>query len=615
MSVLSFPRLYFQGFQSWDPDTTNNYGTLWDPSAAALVWPKGVTTPDEYKKYVLDNSSTSGNWNVYGSHACDFVQYGTSTSLITGGTTGGDLVTKDPVIGQPLSMPGRMVDLQCLASDTTQYFFEQFSVGPSSQPWIAGPRVERMHSRWINFSRNLDVDQDPRIQIAGIAAVMWQTTFDKQRLTLNPRNSPLLAEFARKLESDEILGLMLRMTSYRALYFQNGVFNDLQPRPTNNAEAQQFWEQGLLYANPAYTVVTGTLGLWRPNELVSMAGGRYLLPAQATAAGDPTGLGPVVAHYHPCHSLLSLDFGSAIPETGFDLAKQDFGTLTVKAGGTTVATIPRSKYDRAAYQANGGIVDVKVTNPAAIGGDLTISGTLAGAPLDMYAEQPVTIQTSQKNVYLDEGGHQTISLYASLKGDPAPAGTEFQVAVYGMNESGPVPLPQTVKVGRGGRAQLTVRAERPGFRFYRFAHVIPGSQVEVPPPPQIDPMVDFYFGVRTLPFDDHDARIPDSALTWDFIYRTVLEGFDLNPGRVMAMFNIALSSQQVWDNPNGAKLILQRTAKDAFETLGAMPITRELSNGKRELLHRWCRLVIAGREPKATAPLARVMSRPVPRAG
>jgi hypothetical protein len=76
---------------------------------------------------------------------------------VTGGSTGGDTITSgDAVIGQSLSMPGRLVDLDPRIVDTSQYFFNQFSIGSSGSPLVSAPCAQRMHSRWINFNRNLN---------------------------------------------------------------------------------------------------------------------------------------------------------------------------------------------------------------------------------------------------------------------------------------------------------------------------------------------------------------------------------------------------------------------------------------------------------------------------
>lgn len=590
MSVLSFPRLYFSGYESWDPNVTNNLPSLWDPVAVRLVFPAGVNA-STYQRYVIDR--VIGDWNVYGSHACDFVQYQQSTTTITGGSTGSGTITDDPIVGQPISIPGRLVDLNSLVADTSQYFFEEFSVGTA----IRAPRSQRMHSRFLNFSRNLNVDQDPRIQIAGVASVAWQTAFPKATLQLEEGGSPLLTAFAQAMQQANVLGLMVRFVSYRTLYFQNGVFNDVAEQPRDAAALHALYAQGKMFSNPAYSVAAGSIGLWLENELASIPGGRYLVPNQTDDAGNPTGLGPVVAELHS--NVLSLDFGSAIPETDYDLDKQDFGTLTVQAGGTPIASIAPAQYARDAYQATAGIIDVPLDSSPS--GLLSIAGTLAGEPISMYQEAALTAQTDQKNFYLDEGESAAVSVYVSSLGAPAAAGTLVQVAQYGQSETGPAIFGPPLVVGAGGSTGFTVPATNPGFSFYRFQPYEPGEPTPMPPP-AIDSMVDFYCGARTLPFDDAlNRNTPDSALTWSFVYNQILQVYDLNPAAVMTALGFGLSSQATWDTPQSAQSILTHTSKAAFETLNYMPITRDLSNGMRALLQRWCALVIAG-TPQAGPP-------------
>ena len=595
MSVLSFPRLYFQGFLSWDPNVTNNSSRLWDPVDVNVVLPSGVTL-DTYEQFVVDQASNFGIWNIYGSHACDFVQFQSFTSKVTGGALGNGISVKDdPVLGQSLSMPGRLVDLNPLGVDTSQYFFDQFSIGSL----LSAPRSQRMHSRWINFSRNLNVNNDPNIQIAGIAAVVWQTTFPTKSLTLNCKGSKLLTGFQDALALGDVRGLMVRFSVYRTLYYQNGIFNDIKQQPRNQQDLQNLYDSGQMFFNPAYSVVTGTVGLWTKNDVATVPNGRYLLPNPGTT--QPTGLGPVVCGYNTGLGLLSLDFGAAIPEIDFDLNKQTFGTLTVSAGGTQIAQIPESQYDKSSYEATGGIIDVQVSDPAALAsGLITITGTQNGQPITMFSEGALTAQTSTKNIYINENGTADITVYVADTGRPAAAGTQVQVARYPASQRGGTVV-QTLTVGANGIASFKVPATAAGYQYYRFVPFRAGT-TPPPPPPRINVMTDFYCGVRTLPFDEAlNKNTPDSQLTWDWVYTNILQPFDLCPAAAMRALKIGLDEQAIWDNPKGAARIKAATSASNFESTGYMPITRELSNGLTTLVHRWADLVIAGKAPKAAA--------------
>lgn len=596
MSVLSFPRLYFQGYLSWDPNVTNNSSDIWDPVDVNVVLPTGVQ-PDTYQQYVINNAASLGDWNVYGSHACDFVQYQSFTSTITGGSTGSGTITTDPVIGQPLSMAGRLVDLDPRAVDTSQYFFDEFIIGGGGvgNPLVSAPCAQRMHSRWINFSRNLNTGNDPRIQIAGIAAVVWQTTFPTASLHLASASSPLLQAFVSGMKKPGVSGMMVRFVVYRTLYFQNGVFNDISPAPQNMNDLQTLYRQGQMFSNPAYSVVTGSVGLWMEHEVPSVPGGRYLVPNEGTQI-NPTGLGPAVAEFDASSKVLSLDFGSAIPETDFDLDKQSFGTLTVLSGGKQVATITDTQYGKAAYQATGGIIDIPIANPYAINGPLSITGTFGGSEVTLFDESELTAQTDTKNIYLNENDDITVSIYVSDKGRPAIAGMMVQVARYSQAESSPEVMPP-LTVGQNGLASLPVKAMRPGYTYFRFTPYAAGT-TPPDPPRNLDPMNDFYCGVRTLPFDDElNAKTPDSELTWQWVYTNILQPFNLCPAAAMAAIGIPLGTQSIWDNPTMAAKLKERTRAANFPNTTYMPITRELSSGMRTLLHHWADLVIAGKEP------------------
>src|ERR1043166_388504 len=207
MSVLSFPRLYFQGFMSWDPNVTNNRDLLWDPNTVDIALPPGVTI-DEYEQWVLDHASGVGDWNIFGSHDCNFVQFKKLTTTITGGDAGKGRVTSDPVTGQPLSIPGKLVDLDPRNANTSQVFFDRFSVGADPTPIVTAPRSQRMHSRFLNFARNLNTNKDPRIQLAGIGGVVWQTAFPTASLRIRAKGSPLLTAFTSKLKTKGVKGLM-----------------------------------------------------------------------------------------------------------------------------------------------------------------------------------------------------------------------------------------------------------------------------------------------------------------------------------------------------------------------------------------------------------------------
>ena len=94
--------------------------------------------------------------------------------------------------------------------------------------------------------------------------------------------------------------------------------------------------------------------------------------------------------------------------------------------------------------------------------------------------------------------------------------------------------------------------------------------------------------MRVLPFDDElESKTPDSALTWPFIYANVLRTFDLIYPAMSQVRN--LDSLPVVEGM--AVQIKAAVALSTFESTLYMPITRDLSAGKRKLLQRFINLL------------------------
>jgi hypothetical protein len=89
-------------------------------------------------------------------------------------------------------------------------------------------------------------------------------------------------------------------------------------------------------------------------------------------------------------------------------------------------------------------------------------------------------------------------------------------------------------------------------------------------------------------------------LTWAFIYANVLQIYDAIAPRMSTVIQL--------DDPDAVATFARRfkevTSERLFESRHYMPITRDLSRGKRKLLHRFCDLVLTA------APA--VVARPTP---
>lgn len=341
MSVLSFPRIYFNGYMGWDPATGNNndYQTINDAQNASLDWdylssfgvtgPLGPTGPvggtgpftSDFRNWVIggepdpcppqnpkpptpDTSSdcqnpptfdichTGSRWNYYGGNGCWFVDYpaGGKQTLTTGGDLAfGQSVTNDPIIGKPVVIKGntfggrasnaRLVDIDPYCPWSSQIIFNNVKVG-DDESFISGQQYLRMHSRLFFLPRDLDY------MIAGIMGVVFQTTFPLEKLNYQIGGSQLLQTLVNAMQQQGAQGLMMRFAAFSTLYYQNGVFNDFEQRPKTADEVESLYRKGVVFSNPAYSTVVGAFGLWNKGELSTAPGGHLLVPV---GAPGPTG--------------------------------------------------------------------------------------------------------------------------------------------------------------------------------------------------------------------------------------------------------------------------------------------------------------------------------------
>ena len=98
------------------------------------------------------------------------------------------------------------------------------------------------------------------------SAVSWQAVFPRADVEIvRDSESPLLARLSERLREPHARGLMLRLCTYRTVYFQNGVLNQLEPAADLD-ELAQLHAQGKPVSNPAYSLVVATLGVWFEGE-------------------------------------------------------------------------------------------------------------------------------------------------------------------------------------------------------------------------------------------------------------------------------------------------------------------------------------------------------------
>jgi hypothetical protein len=381
---------------------------------------------------------------------------------------------------------------------------------------------------------------------------------------------------------------------------------------------------------------------------------RYLHTHDDAPSQKQARLGPAVAEVDQANAVIALDIISTFPEDNvLTRTKMPLGAMELRvepASGAplTIGPIPN---DRESYEAGGGVVEISYAaspersaiDAALDQGRLAIWSAQFGQ--DLLAEvRGIDVQTDDRAVYFDErlpassgGGSApgtaviraqasergralartaTINLeywmcakdyinpnkpivavpskYFEVGGATRIADTIYPNPFYHGSQSPNVPqtisvITEQVTVPAGGSLALPLTALRPGVSMIRF--VDPAIQPPVVPNFAWD-NCDFAL-VRILPYQDYSSY-PDSVINdWDFIYEHFFSYFSV-------MYPV-MSQVLPWgpDNaPNDpprirqeyARLILHFTDEKMWDSTLYMPITRELSAGKRALIQRWCNL-------------------------
>ena len=105
----------------------------------------------------------------------------------------------------------------------------------------------------------------------------------------------------------------------------------------------------------------------------------------------------------------------------------------------------------------------------------------------------------------------------------------------------------------------------------------------------------FYAGISVMPDDDFSDVAPDVKVSWDFMYANVFRYYNI--------IYPAMSQHIPFDKKcameNAAPYIVDVTNPAHWGSTKYMPITRDLSRGKRALLVEWA-AAVAARQGKAT---------------
>jgi hypothetical protein len=608
MSILDIPRVYFRGEVAWDPVTTNNYPVqndsgaqaAYDENAAAATIDQAPVAKSPaaqrvaaFRAAAVSEISVAGSWNPHGSYRCPFFN-----TAVSGVETGGGLDLKDPFVTAPISFSGMLIDAEPYGAFSSQLFFDDISLGVAGGCRVFAKRAMRINDRFINFNANPSNNM-----IAGVASVMWQTCFPKgEGLDIEAHDSAVLRKLARRVEDEDIAGLMLRFTTYRTIYYDDATLANRAPKTAEQAAALQAKiAAGGFQPNPARSLLIGALGLWRTSEVPTEACERALVSTMATIPGFPSPLnpppnsGPAVGTAFAAVSErgIALDLSNAIPCADRAGEKIDIGELSLVASNPPgaviipVATIPFSHYDRAAYEATSGIIDIPLDPALArslAGADLTLKGPDGTAYL---VEAPLRAVPLVPNLYADQDDPARAVVQVYQRGVPAGGGVSVVMSDMAATQGSFL----AATTGADGRASFplsTAQGTVDGLVFQV------GANPTLPVGDVFNPLVYTYLYLRVLPSDDNIAALEP---TWDNVHTHVLSNWE---AMAPCMDNWLLLGDEAQVRRYGP-LIRKLTDPAYFEAFRYMPPTRDLTRGQRTLLYRFLGDPLAASD-KAAAP-------------
>lgn len=558
MSYLSSPRLHFSGLFQADPSTVNNDPAHFDPRAFR----------PNYQLPGVPNATgmTNGWWNPRGSGAWRFRDCVVRKVVYLDGSEGDDPAL-DAVLGSPINdelarVEGKIVDLDPEQQGVSEIWGLRVTVGrPSSGCGFAGNFLSAPFADiWPRYPKGQPDSMFGAYYQSVVEAVDWA----------GAGGSRWLQELC--LEGQPPTALSLR--------FNVDGFNDDS-------------------TSPLFTFgrVTGVLGPWTKGEPRRFLAGRILNPAPGSPLN--TAYAEVVGH------RLHLDLGNSLPTVSVGGALVDLGRLYLAyldpdgsprllgeiryqdsewySRSTGIVTVVLGEVDLAAIAAR----PLAVVQPANLSGSLLLAEPADG--LWLRADQTV--------FRLNPGDRATTVFHATRFGRPA-SGVGFSLGLdpsnlRGQIQQGPVPGPRKVgepadalrfasslTTGTDGTVQLELTAGDPGNpREYIDGQLYGISYQEGTTPPSIGSVGNQSLMLNALVWSGYE--VPERP-TWMRHIRPILQQYA----------NLYPVMRPMVDLGDYASLLQRRAVlRNVFQAPESdpnyMPVTRDLSQAKRETLLRW----------------------------
>lgn len=649
MSIFDQPRINFSGSITLNPGTANNAdysGAYHQPTTgknlalidAVQVMPIDFDCLDDaeliewiQQPHTFDPEPGSklrpealipAEWNYYGTMSAQ------ATCLVTGVQaphTNPDADALHQLVGQPVSWNGNITDVNPEGSPpATQFFAKELSIADNGIP----RPISKAACLWIYFTRNVNMASD-----AGAGGYMYHVI---------PGGHAFLPGY----KADAITGLVFRYCIYGEHGITRGNQNivDLyRKKATNPATFQVTGSIAPLIAAERNTF--GPVGRFLTKEVPNIpvpAGNANNANSGCATKPSTIALAPAVARVSA--KRISVECLASFPEQfnadakiGWDQPdlknpKFDFGPvdLEIAAGEGTVTVGALDYADTASGNAAGWVFDFDIaantaaqdmlSDPNAV---LRLRSRDTGDLVLIEADYHVT--TNQLAVYgeqdgsdthfLNQGQPEPITIQVwhrgrALEPSECPPVTAWRYSTTPLGErTQRIFLRDDLKpVASSGAdaddpdTQLALGTTAPGTYLITFAMT---GQASAVPPDTYNEFIAWPFtilnnraatSVRVLPNEDFscfldmgpDGPVGNDKLTFEVLYRHVLRNYYiLFPGmNAVCPLNDPARLTQI------AQKILIRTDPKIWMSSGYMPITRDLSQSRRDLLHAWCRKVL-----------------------
>ncbi|MCE4056521.1 hypothetical protein [Pseudomonas sp. Au-Pse12] len=597
MSILNGPRLNFWGGISTDVSVPNNSPTLPNGIETSLdlfdlttstVAEQARTYSDD-QLYELINAPdprigpnsryTAGGWNHYGEHVVTL-----HNALISSQGTPGNIALEGDMVGQPVYLLGSvtpgtgqgpysgpmMVDLDPTATTTTQIFVGGLQIGNSSNPQL----LIRWNAVCSSFDVNTRVLEPRSMDAPGSfhGSGTFQLTFPLSSIVSYNKDS---AGLKALIEAPNASGIVLRFVMF-----------EMCPTLTTD-QLNADYAANQFSPNPSIGRVIGTLATAYADEPQICPPGRQIINADQDLNITS------VAYAEVANGQLSIDMVNLIPKQRFRAVRDDitspigpnadYGTVTVAAGETALASFEPSAPILQDYYRYGGIVDVPLdtaqtqlvqSTPLCISAPGNARNPALSAP-----ECPYRVYSDQRNSYFDPNNSGVqITLQARYLGAPVPTDTPISIAASATSVYEATRYWDFLEFPTA----LTVPAGQPSVSF----NVVPvaGSSGQAG-----FTTLNYNLGSHPLSqsfsnfrkYAQTDFGIPaGSLITWEQAYQNVL--------RFHYLAFPAMSRYIQLNQPDAVmgykQAILARISPEYHNTTLYMSVVRSMSPSQRELL-------------------------------